>query len=90
MGFFYLIGWAVTAYITTGATYAYFINEFPNIDSISKRRSDFSFSCFLGIMCLFFYIPFLVVIFSSGFFMYGLQFSGGPKKKYSHCKDIIK
>ena len=76
---YYLVVVYVALFLMTWTgTYAYFTNKFPTLDSYESRRENLAIALGFATFCP---IMFFVIAFASGFFMYGFQFYGSPKKK---------
>lgn len=68
--------WIIAGALNYGATYAYFTNRFPSLDSPNERRGNAGFSAMFGLMGPLGAIP---VLFGSRFYKYGFQWKGGPR-----------
>ena len=78
MIYYLVVAYIVLFLLTWSGTYAYFTNKFPTLDDYEERRMNLANAVGLATFCP---IMFFVIAFASGFFMYGFQFYGSPKKK---------
>lgn len=71
------VAWVGAGAINYGVAYAYFTNQYPSLDSSLERRQNSAFAMVLAIIGP---IAVLPVMLMSGFYYYGLQYSGGPRE----------
>ena len=73
------VSYLALAILTYGADYAYWTNKFPILDSHETRLSNRRDAFICAVLSP---VAFWLTLFWTGFFYYGLQFSGGPKEKF--------